>query len=124
MLSTTGLTVNLHYCQHRLYDIALNAPAKDCCKDGTHAHHCHGGSDMEDSNHCDDQTVKVESLDILFVSSYSFDFDDVKQIDVYQGTDQFLKIQGTAVMMAHKVLNYKKPPPSGVVLSRIQSFLI
>jgi hypothetical protein len=125
LLSLTGLTVNLHYCQDTLYDIALNSPAESCCENGAHEHHCHPVPDMDNSNHCDDETIKVESTDDFFVSSYSFDFDDVNHIDLFNRTLIFLENKLTANNTESEVLNYKKPPllPE-VVLSQIQSFLI
>jgi hypothetical protein len=125
LLSLTGLTVNLHYCQDTLYDIALNSPAESCCENGAHEHHCHPDPDMDNSNHCDDETIKVESTDDFFVSSYSFDFDDVNHIDLFNRTLLFLENKLTANNTESEVLNYKKPPTlSEVVLSQIQSFLI
>ncbi len=125
LLSLTGLTINLHYCQDTLYDIALNSPAKICCESGAHDHHCQTDPDMDDLNHCDDETVKIESTDVFFVSSYSFDFDDVQQIDLFNRTFILLENQCTFNNNQKEVLNYKKPPiPPEVVLSQIQSFLI
>jgi hypothetical protein len=125
LLSLTGLTVNLHYCQDTLYDIALNSPAESCCENGAHEHHCHPVPDMDNSNHCDDETIKVESTDDFFVSSYSFDFDDVNHIDLFNRTLIFLENKLTANNTESEVLNYKKPPTlPEVVLSQIQSFLI
>jgi hypothetical protein len=125
LLSLTGFTVNLHYCQDTLYDIALNSPAESCCENGAHEHHCHPVPDMDNSNHCDDETIKVESTDDFFVSSYSFDFDDVNHIDLFNRTLIFLENKLTANNTESEVLNYKKPPTlPEVVLSQIQSFLI
>ena len=125
LLSLTGLTVNLHYCQDELYDIALNSPAENCCDNGAHDHHCHPDPDMENSNHCDDETVKLESTDDFFVSSYSFDFDDVHRIDLLFATQIHSELQHTSNNNESEVFNFKKPPilPE-VVLSQIQSFLI
>ena len=125
LLSLTGLTVNLHYCQETLYDIALNSAAENCCESGAHDHGCHPGPDMDNSNHCEDDTVKVESTDDFFVSSYSFDFDDVHRIDLLFSTHIFSGNQHTANKNESEVLNFKKPPTTPeVVLSQIQSFLI
>ncbi len=125
LLSVTGLTFNLHYCQDTLYDIALNSPAESCCENGAHEHHCHPVPDTDNSNHCDDETVKIESTDDFFVSSYSFDFDDVQHINLLYTTHTLIKTQPTTNKTESEVLNYKKPPilPE-VVLSQIQSFLI
>ena len=125
LLSLTGLTVNFHYCQDGLYDIALNSPAESCCESGAHDHHCHSDPGIDNPNHCDDETVKVESTDVYFVSSYSFDFDDVHHIDLLFATQLLSENQRTANKTESEVSNYKKPPMlPEVVLSQIQSFLI
>jgi len=124
-LSLTGLTFNLHYCQDTLYDIALNSPAKSCCENGAHEHHCHLDPDMNNSNHCDDETVKIESTDDFFVSFYSFDFEKLQHIDLFYTTNTLTDNQRSANNTESEVLNYKKPPTAPeVVLSQIQSFLI
>ena len=125
LFSVTGLTVNLHYCQDELYDLALNSPAEDCCDNEAHDHPCHHDAGMDSSNHCDDETIKVESTDDFFTSSYSFDFDDADYIDLFYRTPILLKNQSTAKNATSEVLYYKKPQiKREVVLSQIQSFLI
>jgi hypothetical protein len=44
---TTGITINLHYCNNRLYSFRLFGQARDCCDDN----HC---------GHCSDKSVKLE----------------------------------------------------------------
>lgn len=125
LLSVTGLTFNLHYCQDTLYDIALNSPAESCCENGAHEHHCHPVPDTDNSNHCDDETVKIESTDDFFVSLYSFDFEDFHHIDLLFATQLLSENQVPANNTESEVLNFKKPPiPPEVMLSEIQSFLI
>ena len=125
LLSSTGLTVNLHYCQDALYDIALNSPAESCIENGAHENCCHPDPDLENTNHCDDETVKVESTDDFFISSFSFDFEDVRQIDLLFPIHILSENQRTSNNYESEVLNYKKPPiPPEVVLAQIQSFLI
>jgi hypothetical protein len=125
LLSVTGLTINVHYCQDSLYDISLNSPAESCYENGAHENCCHPDSDMENSNHCDDETVKVESTDDFFVSSFLFDFENVHQIDLLTAIHILSENQQTANKIESEVLNFKKPPTTPeVVLSHIQSFLI
>lgn len=125
LLSLTGLKVNLHYCQGGLYDLALNAPAKDCCDDETHHHHCPADHDMDKSNQCEDETVKFESTDNFLVSSYSFDFSDLQGMDLLIKTAIFPKNKGTVDEACKRVLQYRKPPTLfEVELSQVQSFRI
>ena len=124
LLSVTGLTINFHYCQDSLYDIALNSPAESCYENGAHENCCHPDSDME-TNHCDDETLKVESTDDFFVSSFSFDFEDIHQIDLLFAFHILLENQRTSNTYESEVLNFKKPPIlHEVELSQIQTYLI
>jgi hypothetical protein len=125
LLSITGVTVNLHYCQDGLYDIALSSPAENCCENGAHDHPCHQDSNMDKPIDCEDETVKVESTDDFFVSSYSFDFNNNQIIDLFHITSLFSENRGTTKITSSKVPNFKIPlVPPEVVLSQVQSFLI
>jgi hypothetical protein len=125
LISTAGMTINLHYCQDGLYDIALSSPAENCCENGAHDHSCHQDSNMDKPIDCEDETVKVESTDDFFVSSYSFDFNNNQIIDLFNNTSLFSENQGTTKITSNKVPNFKIPPVlPEVVLSQVQSFLI
>jgi hypothetical protein len=125
LISTAGMTINLHYCQDGLYDIALSSPAENCCENGAHDHSCHQDSNMDKPIDCEDETVKIESTDDFFVSSYSFDFNNNQIIDLFNNTSLFSENQGTTKITSNKVPNFKIPPVlPEVVLSQVQSFLI
>ncbi len=32
LISTMGITINMHYCHDQLIDLAFNAPAHSCCE--------------------------------------------------------------------------------------------
>jgi hypothetical protein len=124
LLSTTGVTINMHFCQGHLYDLALIAPAHDCCEtDGTEDA-CHHDQDPHKSHQCDDETIKIESTNDFVVSSYFFDFEDSHSLDLFFTTYLLIDDPKTNESAAVGVLNYKKPPPQEVVLSQIQTFLI
>ena len=123
--STTGMTINLHYCQDTLYDIGLNKPAQSCCDTGSDKKHCHHGSILKKPHHCKDETIKVESTDAFLVSSYTFGLNKAQTIDLFLTAQILLENQSTTKKATNEVLDYKKPPtPQEVVLSQIQSFLI
>jgi hypothetical protein len=123
LLSAMGLTINMHFCEGHLYDLALIAPAHDCCEtDGTEDT-CHHDQDQNRSHQCDDESIKVESTNDFFVSNYSFDFENSYSFDLFIATQVLIENPKTVNSSVSEVINYKKPPQE-VVLSQIQSFLI
>lgn len=124
-LFMTGVTINLHYCQEGLYDVALNSPAHDCCDRGEHEHQCHAPADDDHSDQCSDKTVKMGTTQEYVVSSCQYVFSDFETIDLF--TESALVIQNpyTANIHPGKLFHFKKPPTfPEVTLSRVQSFLI
>lgn len=123
LLLFTGLTVNLHYCQNGLYDIAFNSPAAKCYEEGAPDHHqCRPGQGLHHPNQCDDMTVMLESTDDFYLSSNSFSFHGITSIVLNRGTSRFPDKPGKAGI---EVPHFRKPPtPNKVILSQIQSFLI
>jgi hypothetical protein len=124
LLSATGLTINMHFCDGHLYDLALIAPAHDCCEIDGSADACHHHQDQTKPHQCDDETVKVDSTNDFFVSAYSFDFENSHSFDLFFTTQLFIENPKAENSTVAGVLNYKRPPPQEVVLSQIQSFLI
>ena len=125
LVSATGMTINMHYCNGHLYDLALNAPAHDCCDSGMDDNVCHHKRDQAKSNQCDNETIKLESTNDFFVSTYTFDFDNEHSIDLFFPTQLLIEESVTAESQVNGILNFNKPPPTQeVVLSQIQSFLI
>lgn len=70
LITTVGLTINLHYCAGDLYSIAIDSKADNCCDDDEHLgqmkdmdHHniCH--TDGNDMKNCEDETVIVKISD-------------------------------------------------------------
>jgi len=125
LVSATGMTINIHYCGGHLYDLALNAPAHDCCDPDMDNNMCHLDHDKAKSDQCDNETIKLESTNDFFVSSFTFDFDNVHSIDLFFPTRLLIEESVTAESPVHRILDGKKPPPTQeVVLSQIQSYLI
>jgi hypothetical protein len=128
LLSATGMTINMHFCEGHLYDVALIAPAHDCCEtDGTEDT-CQHDQDQNRSHQCEDgcedESIQAQSTTDFFVSGYSFDFENSHTFDLLFATQLLIEKPLTAESKVVGVLNYKKPPPQEVVLSQIQSFLI
>lgn len=123
LLSATGMTINMHFCEGHLYDLALFATAHDCCETDGAEDACQHDQDQNRSHRCDDESIKVESTNDFFVSSYSFDFENSHTFDLLFATQLLIENPSTVKSKVVGVLNYKKPPQE-VVLSQIQSFLI
>ena len=54
-----------------------------CGPTGAHDNHYDHNGEMDKSNHCDDETIKIESTSDYFVSSLSFDFEKVHLTDLF-----------------------------------------
>ena len=124
LFSATGLTINMHFCQGRLYDLAVNAPAHDCCGRGSDHNTCHHDHDMTKPHHCDDKSIRIESSHDFITSSFSFDFEDSHSFELFGTSQLMIKSPDTESSITSRIFNYKKPPTQEVVLSQIQSFLI
>lgn len=124
LLSATGLTINMHFCQGHLYDMALNAPAHDCCENDTDDNTCHHDHDMTKSHHCEDESINIESSQDFITSGFTFNFVDSHSLEIFSTAQLILESPESEKSFTSRIFTYKKPPPQDVVLSQIQSFLI
>jgi hypothetical protein len=124
LFTATGMTINLHFCQDHLYDIALNAPAHDCCEGSSHDYVCHHHDQDQGSSHqCDNEKISIKGADDFLASGSSFDFEDSHSSDLFY-TLFPVENPNAATSAAVRIIYRTKPPPREVVLSEIQSFLI
>ena len=124
LFAATGMTINMHFCQDHLYDIAFNSPAHDCCEDDTDENTCHHDHDMAKSHHCEDESIKIESSQDYVSSGFTFNFEDSHSFELFSTSQLMLESPVAENTSATRIFSYKKPPPQEVVLSQIQSFLI
>lgn len=124
LISTAGMTINMHYCQDQLYDLAINSPAHDCCESNMNDNACRHDHDMAKSHHCDDESIKIEASHDFLVSGLSFNFENSHSFELFSTSKLMLKYPDIETLVATRILNYKKPPPQEVILAEIQSFLI
>jgi hypothetical protein len=125
LFSATGLTINMHFCGGHLYDLALNAPAHDCCDSDMDDNACHHGHNQAMPHQCDDETIQLEAINDLFVSSYTYEFHNEYSSELLFLTQLLIKESVTTELPVYGILHFKKPPPTQeVVLSQIQSYLI
>lgn len=121
LISTLGLTINLHYCHDQLIDIAFLAPANSCCD----INEAEANQIQDDCPGCEDESISTESTDDFTVSSHTFNLENsyVNEL-LITATIQF-GFQDSNNHSAMEAPWYKKPPPyQEVSLSQIQSFLI
>ena len=121
LVSSTGFTINVHYCHDQLIDLALLAPAHSCCdteKDGA--------NQAQDScPGCQDESVVVEPGDDYVLSAITFDFENTHTTTLFLTSVILNYVQGIDESTKNEVPWYKKPPPyQEVFLSKIQSYLI
>ncbi len=110
LISTMGITINMHYCHDQLIDLAFNAPAHSCCES------CQG---------CQDESIVVEAGDDYEVPAIAFNFENSHNTTLFLTSVILNYYQGINEPTNIEVPWYKKPPPiQEVVLSQIQSYLI
>ncbi len=124
LIAATGMTINIHFCQGHLYDLAINTPADHCCDSHSEKHACHQDPDKATSHNCDDKSISIAASHDFLVSAISFNFEDLHSFDLFTVTQTLIETPAEAEIPASRIFNYKKPPPQEVVLSQIQSFLI
>jgi hypothetical protein len=121
LISTTGFTINMHYCHDQLIDMAFLAPAHSCCdteedSENEYQASCPG---------CQDESIVVERGDDYEVSASTFNFENSHNTNLILSSVIFNYFQGIYLSNNNEVPWYKKPPPyQEVVLSKIQSYLI
>ena len=124
LISTTGFTINMHYCHDQLIDLALFSPAHSCCEAETEGQ-CHSDSDISKMNHCKDESIIAESTDDFVGSSYTFSLENIASIDLLHTASILFTIQGSCDEIVTESPWHKEPPPyQEVVLSHIQAYLI
>ena len=121
LISSTGFTINMHYCHDKLIDMAYLAPAHSCCDTGD-----------KDANQspdacpgCQEESIVVEHGDDFEVNTITFNFENSHNTTLFFTSVILNHYQGIDESTKNEVPWYKKPPPyQEVVLSQIQSYLI
>nr|WP_321409253.1 hypothetical protein [uncultured Carboxylicivirga sp.] len=109
MTSTMGFTVSKHYCGTRLVDININKEAKSCCSNEGTSNCCHN-----ETHHFqveDDFTMVMDlelSVPFNYIAPVIFLFSDI----IVDETEDFVEITASP-----------PPPPLGIRLSFLQSYL-
>lgn len=124
LISTTGITINMHFCHDQLIDLALYAPAESCC-DASKEVACDHQVGISQTDHCEDDSIVVEALEDFLGSSLAINFDCNQSTDLLFYIALQYSIPGANENIKSIVPDYYLPPPyQEVELSQIQSFLI
>ena len=124
VLSTSGLTISLHYCQDQLYDLAFFSTADHCCDTDRNADPCHHDSILSNYSHCKDKVVSVEPTDNYIVTSGFGHYEGSHEAGSLFMLTHLHSFQSLKQPIAGTLTIHKPLESSGVVLSEIQSFLI
>ena len=121
LISSTGFTINMHYCHDQLIDMAVLAPAHSCCDTEENSEN----QSQASCPGCQDESIVVEPGDDYEVSASTFNFENSHNTNLILSSVIFNYFQGIDESTKNEVPWYKKPPPyQEVVLSQIQSYLI
>ena len=124
LVSTTGFTLNMHYCHDQLIDLALFSPAQSCC-DTSNEDPCDTDNSVSKMDHCEDESVIVESTDDYVGSSFTVSLENDHSIDLLLTASILFNVQDADDEIVTEAPWQKEPPPyQEVVLSHIQSYLI
>ena len=79
LVFTMGMTVDMHFCKHKLYDIGIFSEVESCClaKEDSHRHKAHQCDvNNHHKNDCEDEIVHIDKVDNFVVSSFDFNFEN------------------------------------------------
>ena len=121
LISSTGFTINMHFCHDQLIDLAFLSSADSCCDTKED-----GPNQIQDScAGCQDESIVVEHGDEYVVSVLTFNFENSHNTTLFHTSVILNTYHGINESTKNEEPWHKKPPPNQeVVLSQIQSFLI
>ncbi|MFC2080107.1 hypothetical protein ACFLRQ_01390 [Bacteroidota bacterium] len=115
ILSSTGLSINMHYCHDELVDVAVSAPASSCCDDG----------DEDNCPSCHDKSIEIEPVSDFNISITAFDFNNDHSFELFLTDQSIAENLIIAETARSEMSNFEKPPLiKEVDLAQIQVFLI
>lgn len=132
LITTAGLTINLHYCAGDLYSVAIDSEAANCCEDENHMGHmnkvdqnnqCH--NEGAENNHCDDETLIVKISDDFTKTAQNINISNSNVIILFNTllADTFNLFASNDKSI--NLLNYNdSPPDKRQIFSFIQSYLL
>ena len=88
LVSAVGMTVSLHYCQDKIYDIGLFSQAHSCCDPAMadhnkSRHHDHCDLSHQKKSDCQDETITLDHVDNFVVAVSGFNFQNISFINLF-----------------------------------------
>ena len=125
LLSSTGLTLNMHFCHNRLIDLAVIAPAKSCCGYESNQELDHHQINLVPrSCHCEDRSIAYETEENYLAEANSVNFKNTLQFKLnWQNISQHIVASATQ-NKASFYPDLRRPPTRDVSLPQIQAFLL
>lgn len=130
VVSTTGMTIDLHYCYHELYDFGVFSQAENCCMPDEHEHNSttvtHCNMDQHQQSDCEDETVTLGHVDDFLASVFSFNFNNNPVlINSFLSVQSFEGIFNSFALIRKEIPKRDNaPPPLQLYLSLIQTYLL
>jgi len=124
LISTMGITINMHFCHEQLIDLALYSPAESCCE-GPVEVPCGHQEGISQPGHCEDVAIVVDALKDFLGSTLATNLESNQSPDVLHRMELRDKHSATFQDLKPMVPDDSLPPPyQEVDLALIQSFLI
>jgi hypothetical protein len=129
LVSTMSMTIDLHYCQHKLYDFGIFRQAHSCCMPSQNqpfekTNHCNLHHHQKKGN-CQDKTVHLKPVDNFVVSAFLFDFDHLHLIQIFDFQPIFADIFHVSGGQKIEAPPWKISPPGiQVTLSLLQTYIL
>lgn len=129
LVATMGMTISLHYCQHKIYDIGIFSKAESCCMvhAGIHATPNNGSCSygLSSQNNCQDEALQLSTVDNFLTSVFHFDYDKYSFTLLNIINYELRELISFSHNHIHEV-PFWNPPPNGTlaVLSRLQTYLL
>lgn len=129
LVSTVGLSINLHYCNNNIYDIGVFSEAISCCSVDANKHlnkELHHNCEMNShKNDCEDETLKIESLDNYITSSNDININNESFVNLFIVSAFVTDVLNLSHITSEEVPIYNiSPPKIQVILALFQSYLL
>lgn len=124
-LTSTGLSVDMHYCGHKLKTVSLISTADPCYKDsGECPSSPSENNQMAPSSCCRNHTLTLDSGAEEYAPSSPVVLQKINAGMIAVLTAVILPTSGENTAETHKFLSYKPPLPDRDIPVLCQSFLI
>ena len=137
VVATMGMTINMHYCKGKLYDLGIFTQAANCYGEhvnmsasaevpkqtkSNHLHNC--CSSHHSKSDCKDESIKLNHVDNYIVSAFNFDSDH-SSINIFPITTELTRVSGFSDASKFEFQKSdSSPPDTHIKLPFLQTYLI